>query len=241
MDEKPKKCLFLQPNFEKMAKKQEENLIDVGRVYSKSEQFIESNKRLLVIAVGILVLLVAGYFGFTTYLNNQNTEAMENIWKAEYYFEIDSLDLAVEGDGQYFGFDFIAQNYGMTKTGKLANYYLGVIYKEKGELELALDHFKKGKVEDEILGAISLGNMGDIYVELGDYQQALTYFNKAISHSDNSFTSPIYLNKAAIVYAYLENYKKATEYYQQVVDEYPNSQEARDVKKDLARVKQLAG
>lgn len=224
-----------------MAKQQEENLIDVGKVYSQSEQFIEKNKKTLSIGVGILFLLVAGYFGYNAYVASQDTEAKESIWKAEYYFEIDSLDLAIEGDGQYFGFEYVAENYGMTPTGKLANYYLGVIYKRKGELEIAVDYFKEAKIEDKILGAVALGNLGDIYVEWGEYQEAIAYFNKAIAHSDNSFTAPIYLRKAALIYAEMENYAKAADYLQQIVDDYPKSTEAREVKKELARVKNLAG
>ena len=224
-----------------MAKKEDENLIDVGEVLSKSEKFVETNKKSLTIAVAILITVVAAYFGYTTYLDGQNTEASESIWKAEYYMEIDSLDKAIQGDGQYFGFEYIAENYSGTKTAKLANYYLGIIYKEKGDYDLAIEYLKSAKVEDEILGAISLGNIGDIYIDLGEYQEALSYFNKAISHSDNSFTAPIYLNKAAITYTVLENYNKAADYYQQIVDDYPNSPEAREVKKNLARVKQLAG
>ena len=224
-----------------MAKKEDENLIDVGKVYSQSEQFVEKNKKGLTIAVAVLIAVVAGYFGYTTYLDGQNTEAAESIWKAEYYMEIDSLDKAILGDGQYFGFEYIAENYSGTKTGKLAKYYLGTIYKEKGDYDLAIEYLKGAKIDDEILGAIALGNLGDIYVDLGEYQEALSYFNKAISHSDNSFTAPIYLNKAAITYSAIENYGKAADYYQQIVDDYPNSPEAREVKKNLARVKQLAG
>jgi len=237
----PKKAYFCSQNFRKMAKKEDENLIDVGKVYSQSEEFVEKNKKPLTIAVAVLVLLIAGYFGYTTYLDGQNKEASDSIWKAEYYFEIDSLDKAINGDGQYFGFEYLSENYGHTKTGKLANYYLGLIYKEKGDYDLALEYLMDANVEDDIIGAVALGNMGDIYIDLGDYMEALKYFNKAISHSDNSFTAPIYLNKAALTYTALENYGKATDYYQQIVDDYPNSTEAREVKKNLAMVKQLAG
>jgi tetratricopeptide (TPR) repeat protein len=224
-----------------MAKKEDENLIDVGKVYSKSEEFVDNNKKPIMIAVVVLIVAVAGFLGYSNYLDGQNAEAAESIWKAEYYFEIDSLDKAIVGDGQYFGFEYIAENYGQTKTGNLANYYLGIIYKEKGDYDLALEYLKDANVKDEIIGAIALGNIGDIYIDLGDYQEALKYFNKAISHSNNSFTAPIYLNKAALTYTALENYKKAADFYQKIVDDYPKSPEAREVKKILASVKQLAG
>ena len=140
-----------------MAKKEDENLIDVGKVYSQSEEFVEKNKKPLTIAVAVFVLIVAGYFGYTTYLDGQNKEASESIWKAEYYFEIDSLDKAINGDGQYFGFEYLAENYAHTKTGKLANYYLGLIYKDKGEYDLALEYLKDANVEDDILVLLPLG------------------------------------------------------------------------------------
>ena len=236
-----KKTYFCSQILEKMAKKEDENLIDVGKVYSQSEEFVEKNKKQIGIVIGLLILAVAGYFAYTSYISSQNLEAAENIWKAEYYFEIDSLDKAMYGDGQYFGFEYIADNYSSTKTGKLASYYMGVILKEKGEYEAALDYLKKADIDDDVLGAIALGNIGDIYVELEDYKEALKYFNKAIKHSDNSFTAPIYLNKAAVTYAFLENYKKAAEYYERIINDYPDSQQAREVKKEDARVKQLAG
>jgi len=236
-----KNVYFRSQNLREMAKKEEENLIDVGRAYTNSEEFVEKNKKELTIGVAVIVLLIAGFFGYTTYMDGENKDAAESIWKAEYYFEIDSLDKAINGDGQYFGFEYLSENYGATKTGKLANYYLGIIYKEKGEYDIALEYLKDADVGDNVLGSIALGSIGDIYIDLGDYMEAIKYFNKAISHSDNSYTAPIYLNKAALTYTTLENYGKARDFYQQIVDDYPNSPEAVKVKKNLAMVKQLAG
>lgn len=219
--------------------KEEEKKIDIGEVYTKSEQFIENNKKSLMVAVGVFVLVVAGWFAYKSYISGQETEAQSAIWKAEYYFTVDSLDKALEGDGQYFGLEYIAENYKGTKTASLANYYAGVIYMEKGDLEYAIDYLKKADIDDEVLGAVAIGSIGDCYVNLGEYNEAVKYFNKAVSHSDNSFTAPIYLNKAAIVYEVLNNYSKAADNYERIIDEYGDSPEASKVKKNLARVEQF--
>jgi tetratricopeptide (TPR) repeat protein len=221
-------------------KEEEEHKIDIGQVYTKSEQFVENNKKILVAAVGVVILVVAGYFGYKSYIGGQEVEAQASIWKAEYYFSVDSLDKALEGDGQYFGFEYISENFKGTKSANLANYYIGIIYKEKGDLEYAIEYLKKADIDDEVLGSVAIGSIGDCYIDLGNYDEAITYFNKAVSHSGNSFTAPIYLNKAAITYEVLGKYKEAARDYQKIIDDYSDSPEAKKVKKNLARVEQLS-
>ena len=220
-------------------KEEEENKIDIGQVYTKSEQFVENNKKSLMVAVGVVVLVVAGWFAYSSYIGGQETEAQAAIWKSEYYFSIDSLDKALEGDGQYFGLEYIADNYKGTKTASLANYYIGIIYKEKGDLAYAIEYLEKADIDDAVLGSIAIGSIGDCYVDLGEYVEAIKYFNKAVSHSDNSFTAPIYLNKAAITHEMLGEFGKAASNYQTIIDKYEDSPEATKVKKNLARVEQL--
>jgi len=220
--------------------KEEEKNIDIGQVYSKSEQFVENNKKSIMVAVGIFIAVVGGWFAYGAYIGGEEVIAQENIWKSQYYFEVDSLDKALTGDGQYFGFEYIAENYKGTASANLANYYIGLIYKQKGDLEFAVDYLKKASIKDPILGAVALGSVGDCYVDLGDYDEAISYFNKAINHSSNSFTAPIYLNKAALTYEFLGNNSKAASYYQQIIDDYSSSPEAAQVKKNLSRVEQLS-
>lgn len=220
--------------------KEEEKNIDIGRVYSKSEQFVENNKKTIMVAIAVLIVSVGGWFGYGSYINGLEGEAQESIWKSQYYLEVDSLDKALLGDGQYFGFEYIAENYKGTRSANLSNYYIGIIYMEKGDLEYAIEYLKKATIKDNVLGAVALGCIGDCYVNLGEFDEALKYFNKAINHSDNSFTAPIYLNKAAITYEAQENYNKAADYYQQIVDDYSDSPEASKVLKNLARVEQLS-
>lgn len=220
-------------------KEEEENKIDIGQVYTKSEQFVENNKKSLVGVVGVVILVVAGWFAYKSYIGGQETEAQAAIWKSEYYFSIDSLDKALEGDGQYFGLEYIAENYKGTKTANLANYYIGIIYKEKGDLEYAIEYLEKADIDDAVLGSVAIGSIGDCYVDLGEYDEAIKYFNKAVSHSANSFTAPIYLNKAAVAYEILGDYGKAASNYQTIIDKYEASPEATKVKKNLARVEQL--
>ena len=54
---------------------------------------------------------------------------------AQYYFNGDSLNRAIKGDGVHSGFLDIADQYGSTPAGQLANYYLGLCYYQKKDYQ----------------------------------------------------------------------------------------------------------
>ncbi len=218
-------------------KKGEEPIVDVQQVYSKTEHYVEENKNSLLVIAGILVLLFAGYFGVTRlYLEPLNQEGMELIWKAEYWFEIDSLDKALVGDEAYFGFEHVAEEYSSTEAGALSAYYAGQIYLRKGDYDIAISYLKNANLDDAIVGAIAKGSIGDAYVELGNYNEALNYYEKAISHSDNMLTAPIYLKKAGLVYEDQADFEKALANFQRIKNDFPKSSEARVIDSYIARV-----
>jgi tetratricopeptide (TPR) repeat protein len=215
--------------------KKEEPIVNIEGVYTKADSFFHENKKGLYIVIAGIALLFAGYFGYNYYMDGRNEEAAEMIWKAEYYFEVDSIDKAMKGDNTYVGFEYIASEYSGTKTGKLAEYYLGICAMKKGEYQAAINHLEKCDFDDEIVGAIAKGSIGDAYIELGNVEEGIKYFDKAVSHSDNNFTSPIYLLKAGLAYEKMGNYNKALEAYATIKDKFPNSVEGRDIEKYIAK------
>ena len=222
-------------------KPQDQKDLDIGEVYSKTEVFVEKNKKAVTIAaVGVLVV-VAGALGWKSWVNGKQKEAMDNIWKAQYYFEIDSLDKAIDGDGNYFGFAYIADEYASTPSGALANFYLGTCYMKKGEYELAIDHYKKADVDDDILRVMAVGNTGDALVELGRTDEAVAQFEKAASMETNDFTTPMYLMKAGVLHQQTGDWKAAAKAFSRIVREFPTSQDANQAKKYMGRAEQMAG
>jgi tetratricopeptide (TPR) repeat protein len=204
----------------------------VENALSRTEQYIEENKKSLSIIVGAIVLVVGGYLLYTrVILAPKEKEAQSQIFRAEQYFEQDSFLLALEGDGDALGFIDIIDDYGMTNTANLAQYYAGVSYLRLGEYENAIEHLKKFDSNDKLVSVIALGALGDAYVELGEINKAVTFFVKASNKSKNDFTSAIFLKKAGLAYEALNNYKKAVLMYEKIKKLYPNSEEARDIDK----------
>lgn len=226
-----------------MAEQKEEPIVDVQETISKAEHYIEENKKSLSIIVGAVIVLVGGYFAWTKlYIAPMEEEAQSQMFMAESYFEKDSLDKAINGDGQFYGFKDIIENYGLTSSGNLAHMYLGLCYLNKGQFEDAISELKEyDNGNDMILGPISIGAMGDAYSELGKSEEAIEHYLKASSADNNNFTAPIYLMKAATLYESQSKFAEALKIYEQLKTDFPESREGREVEKFISRAKAKGG
>lgn len=221
---------------EKTEKKDE--LQQVNEALSRSEQFIEKNQKSLLIALAIVVVLVGGVLLFRhNYVVPREKLAQEMLFMGEQYFAVDSFQLAIHGDGgEYIGFEGIIDEYGITKTAKLAAAYAGLCYKGLGEYETAIDYLNKCKADDIMVSPALLGAIGDCYVELKTYGKAVSYFEKA-AETNNELLAPIYLMKAARVYEKEGKANKALKVYERIQREYPLSQEGMDVERFIERAR----
>lgn len=226
----------------KQLDKTDEKIHKVEEALGRTEQFIEDNQKTLIIIITVLVLIVLAYFGFKKfYVQPREKEAQTQMWMAEKYFEQDSLDKALNGDGTYPGFLTIIDDYGMTKSANLSKYYAGLVYLKKGEFQNAIDYLKRFKGRDEIVTSMSQGALGDAYLELGETQKALDHYLKAVDAYTNDFSSPVFLMKAAWTYETLKDYKKAIEIFERIQKEYPKSNEARGIERYIVRDQALMG
>jgi len=207
---------------------------------TKTEQYLEKNKKVVIIALGSLALVISVFFLGRYYLKNQNTQAQIDMFQAVYYFESDSLDLALNGDGNNYGFLDIVDNYGFTKTANLANYYIGASYLKKAEFENAIEYLEKFSGDDIIVQARAYALIGDANMELNDYRTASEFYSKAAEYKPNEFLSPLYLVKAATAYEKLMEFESASDCYETIIKEYPESSEYQNARKHKARLDGLA-
>jgi tetratricopeptide (TPR) repeat protein len=211
--------------------------------------FYEKNKKMVTyVGGGLLAIIAAFVFYKFYYLPEQEKEASNEIFWAENFFEKDSFNLALKGgvnvftaDGpkQTMGFEAIADNYNLTKSGNLANYYAGICYLRTGKFEQAIELLNKYDGSDEIVTPIAIGAIGDCHLELNRTEEALKYYLKAADKSHNNFTSPYYLKKAGFAYELKADYTGALQVYERIQKEFPSSTEGMEIMKDIAKVKAL--
>jgi TolA-binding protein len=218
-----------------MSKKIEENptgFQSVENALSRTEQYIEENQKSLTIIILAIVVVVAGYLGYKKfYLEPANADAQASMFVAENYFEQDSFQLALDGDGANYGFLDVIDEFSITKAANLAHYYAGVCYMRTGDFEEAIDHLEKFDAEDIMIASLALGALGDCNLELGNKKEAASFYLKAGARKKNSFTSPIFLKKAGLVLEDLQEYEKALKAYNTIKKDYPDTDEGKVIDK----------
>jgi len=224
----------------KKNEKKEEPIQFVEQTLSKTEQFIENNQKILTYIITGIVIVILGFILIKKYyIGAKEVEAQNQIWTAQRYFEADSLDLALTGDGNYLGFTDMINDYGWTKSSNLSKLYIGIIYLKQGDFEQAITYLKKFSTKSKILSSMALGAIGDAYVELGDMESAIEYYKEAAEKYPNDFISPIFLMKAGFAYEEMQKYDEALKMYEKIKYEHHNSIERREIEKYISKVKTL--
>lgn len=203
---------------------------------SKTEEFLEQNKKLVFSIGGALAVIVAAYFLYNYWITNQNETAQNEMFQAVYYFEADSLDKALNGDGNNYGFIEIIEEFSMTDAANLAHYYAGASFLKKGEYISAVDHLESYSSSDLLIQARAYALIGDANVEMGNHEEAVSYYDKAANYDSNEYTTPTYLIKAAVVYELLEDYESALDCYNTIVTKYVKASEYQTARKHKARL-----
>jgi len=239
-----KKSIFALQNYENMVKKSdktEERIVAVEEAFSKTEQYIEKNQKMILIVVGSLVVIFLAYFvGFRGYyLPGKEKDAQSQMFMAEKYFEMDSLNKALNGDGNYLGFLEIIDQYGLTKSANLAHYYAGICFLKKGDFQKAIDQLKSFSGGDEVVGPMATGAIGDAYMELKQTDKAIEYYLKAADQRINDFMTPLWLMKAGLGYEYEGKPDQALTIYKRIKNDFQRSAEGREIDKYIAKLNGL--
>lgn len=207
----------------------------VVNAVSKTEKFLEENKKLIWgIIIAIVVVAGVSYACFKWAYLPAKQEAMSQMYKAEASFRNAEYDLALNGDGNVLGFDQIINEYG-TKAGKSVYLYAATCAMQLGDADAALAYISKYSTKDEILGGRAEALKGDAFCAKGEYAKAASAFMSAAKKSNNVFSAG-YLLKAGLAYEALQKNADANKCYETIKEQYPQSMEAYDIDKYIARI-----
>lgn len=203
---------------------------EVDAAISKTEAFIDNNKKGLFWGAVALVAIVAIVSLWNWYNSGRDAKAQEEIYAAQFLFEEKNYEEAL------VAFEDIIDNYGATRTGNLAKAYAGLCNKELKNYEAAIDYLKSYSGSDMMIAPAIESALGDCYVETGDYAKGAQCFEKAASAANNEAFSPLYLKKAGLAYEKNGDKGAAAKVYMMIKDSWLQTPVGQEVDKYIYRV-----
>jgi tetratricopeptide (TPR) repeat protein len=112
----------------------------------------------------------------------------------------------------------------ISKSPRNARAYnnLGVVYKEDGEYQKAIEQFGKALREDENFAG-AYYNLGDIQYKLGRYEEAVSYLTQAREVSTEKYQLIDILNKLGRTYGAMGQTQKAIEVLEGALRQFPSA------------------
>jgi tetratricopeptide (TPR) repeat protein len=209
---------------------------DLQQTADKAQDFYTKNKNVINIGLLAVVAIVGGFFAYNQFVKApKEKKAQEAIFGAQNFFAVDSFKLALNGDGNTYGFLQVIDKYGGTKAGNLAKYSAGVCYVKLGDYQKGIEQLKAFSSNDLVISALANGLIGDASMELNKTDDAVSYYKKA-GAADNMLVSPIYLLRAGLALEKANKPQDAIAVYEQIKQKYPQTNEGREMEKYLARL-----
>ncbi|MBE6310040.1 MAG: tetratricopeptide repeat protein [Bacteroidales bacterium] len=203
-----------------MAKKENEtrtSIDELNESLSGIEKKVEENKKMIVWVVGAIVAIAVIILGYVYLIQEPNFEnAKEEIAKADANLSLGQDSIALN---EYMA---VADNYSNVAANR-AGLNAGIILFQQGKYEEAINYIKKFDGEGALVGPASQSLIGDCYVNLQKYDEAVNYFDKAIKLAgDNEYYTPLFILKKATVLREQKKYAEELAALEIIKDKYPN-------------------
>lgn len=197
---------------------QEQNAIDTlnDQLTSVSER-VAKNKKVLTWTLVILILIGACWCGWLWFYQ---TPRVNNSVKA--YDE--AMSKAMAGDSvAAIEFAKVADKFDGTDAGNIAAMQAAQAYYRLGKYQDVVKYLGKFSTKEDVLSAQSDVLLGDAYVNLKKYPEAIKAYQEAVKKATgNEQIVPMVLWKEANVYDAQKKYQEALSCYEQIKASFPN-------------------
>ncbi|MBI5475421.1 MAG: tetratricopeptide repeat protein [Ignavibacteriales bacterium] len=210
--------------------------------YAKLTLFYENNKKYLNYGITALIAIIVI---IVIYINNKNAndeKAATELGKVFQLYDAGSSDptkyqIAIDGQPEngIIGLKAIVDNYGSTKSGEVARFYLAHAYLNLDKTDEALKYFESFSSSDDLLSASAVSGIAACYERKGELGKAASSYEKAAKIAADQNNTPEYLNAAAICYGKSGEKEKAISILKRIKKEFPKSQVSREVERYISQ------
>ena len=203
-----------------MAKQQNEtrtSIDELNESLSGIEKKVEENKKMIVWVLGAIVAIAVIILGYVYIIQEPNFEnAKTEIAQADSKLALGQDSIALEA------YKAVADSYSNDAANR-AGLNAGIILFQQGKYEEAINYINKFDAEGVLVGPASQSLIGDCYVNLEKYDEAVKYFDKAISLAgDNDLYTPLFILKKATVLREQGKFAEEAKALEIIKNKYPN-------------------
>lgn len=203
--------------------------------YARAWGYFDENRNIVYGVIAGIVVLIALIVGWVVYQNQRSQEAEDLLAGIVGVYEEGSYQEALDGTVDHLGLLEIADEYGSTDAGNLAQFYAADALYNLGEYDRALEHFQAFDKPDGFLGASAIAGAAAVYENREEFDRAADLYMQAAEFFENPLTSPQYLLSAGRAYESAGEFDEARRAYEQIQNEYPDSNIADEVEVYIAR------
>lgn len=192
----------------------------------KEKSFFEKNWKTLCAALAAVIVLVCLFVGYKKlYAEPKEEAASEALATCHELYKQGNYEQALNGDGQCKGLLSVANQYGGTEAGNLAQAYIGVCYYNLGKYDEAVKALEAfSPCSDTTISPAALAALGNSYACQKQYDKAVSKLVEAAEKANSCALSPVFLLQAGELYELaLDNKAKAVECYKKVKENYAAS------------------
>jgi tetratricopeptide (TPR) repeat protein len=200
--------------------------------------FFQKYQRPILVVLFAVVLGVGGVFAYNKFIKQPKEEkASEAIYKVEQFFNMDSSNLVINGDGTTKGALSIIKNHDGTKAADRARFYAGISYLKLKQFDNAIKYLKEFSTDSKAIQMQAYTNLGHAYAETGKKDDAVEAYKKAGNvFTDNADGSAENLALAAGLLQTMNKNKEALDLYREIKSKYPTTNKASEVDKYIYKL-----
>jgi TolA-binding protein len=216
-------------------------LTDADKTIAKAKDFWGKYSKQIIIGALALFVVVGGWFAYKNFFQMPaEQKAAEASFKAEQYFEKDSLTQALNGDGANLGFVKLADKFSGTKLGELNKYRAGVCYLRLEDYKNAIKFLDGVKLDSKPIQARAYCALGDALTSDGKMKEGAEMYMKAGAYfPEDETNSSEYLFRAAMAFDKLNDSKNAIDALKMIKEKYPRTEVASKADKYLGKMGEL--
>ena len=206
-----------------------------------------SHRQFFTITIGLIVLIVLGFFGWRVYSERQTVKAAAGLDEAMKIYnarvrapnepvepgEVTYLDLQTKLNDSTRKFTEIADKYPRTNPGMLARYYAALSLEEMGRFNQALENLRKlENSSDKELAGLARFQMAEVYTRTEKPDEAIRIYRQLAEKPTVLVPKPLVLLQLAGQLR-TKNPEEAAKIYNQIKNDYPDSAISEEAQRGL--------